>query len=165
MAETPPLSTSFQMERKGKECRGGRGMRLLQHAPPPPSASHSAERWISSWSLDSAPRCQEGAPAAAGFQVPGWNSVSIHHPAASRPVRGAGSCPEQGTQPMLSKPGPWSLVLLSGRNWVGLGWPRGLATVQALFQPQPHFLGMKVPRAPSHSSLGMPCGPGCGGCG
>ena len=41
-----------------------------------------------------APRCQEGVPAGAGSQDPGWNSVVIHHPQVPRPVR-RGQCPSQ----------------------------------------------------------------------
>lgn len=170
------------MERKGKECLGGCGMGVTQKpcvcplcVPPAAlSAGFPPGHWTALpdvrkvHRLGRLPRSGlelSGSPSPSGVQACERGSVSLAE------LRWGSKCKWEGaTQGRIHgrcsvSRGTWSLVLLSGRNWGRLGWPRGVATVQTLLQPQPHFLGMKVPRAPTSSSLGMQCSPGHGGCG
>ena len=155
-----------QVSRWKEKGRNAVGLRdeAVAARPPPPVCLPQRQRWTSSWSPDSAPRCQEGAP---GGRLPSsWLELGVNpSPSGVQACERGREPPRAGNTAHAQKTGP---VVFGASLWEELGravMAKGCGHSPGPVQPQPHFLGMKVPRAPSRSSLGMPCGPGCGGCG
>lgn len=152
----PPLSTSFQMERKGKECLEAAGWAYpkpcvcpLCVPPAGLSAGFPPGHWTALPDVRKVHRLGR-LPVRVGTQ---WQSITQ---LMSRPVRGA-QCPRraghgvasasgrepprQDTRPMLSKPGPVVFGVFplggTGEGWDGQGaWPQS-----SLFSSLSHTLG------------------------